>query len=188
VVACRGCDDGKQSQADGVYRGMNSRRLVFALAIGAQLSCVSTPPRVAAATPHDPGIPQVELLAPATDLTGGWATGVANEPPAGPVTQHPTCAYNPAVWIIEQSGNSLKAWAFPESFNQGIKRADPGPQRIAGSPGTISGVDVRIADDEARFVLRFDAESGHLRGTRNGVPFWAARQIIARTEACPGIP
>jgi hypothetical protein len=82
----------------------------------------------------------------------------------------------------------LKAWAFPESFNQGIKRAEPEPQRVTGSPGTISGVDVLIVDAESRFVLRYDVESGHLRGTRNGAPFWAARQTIVRAEACPGIP
>jgi hypothetical protein len=92
------------------------------------------------------------------------------------------------VWLIQQSGNTLKAWAFPESFNQGIVRAGPGPERVAGAPGTISGGDVVIADGEVRFVLRYEAESGHLRGTRNGVAFWAARQTIVRTEACPGIP
>ena len=50
------------------------------------------------------------------------------------------------------------------------------------------GSPVLIVDAESRYVLRYDAESGHLRGTRNGAPFWAARQIIARAEACPGIP
>ena len=127
-------------------------------------------------------------MAPATDLSGGWATGTVNEPPAGPVRVAPECAYNPAVWVIQQSGNALTAWEFPESFNQGIKSADPGPRRIGGVPGTISGADVRIADADVRFVLRYDAASGHLRGTRNGSPFWAARQNVIRAQACPGIP
>src|SRR5688572_25902049 len=155
---------------------MNGIRMAVVLGIGAQVSCVSTQPRAPSVQDRSPDIAAVELLAPVTDLSGGWATGTANEPPPGPVAQHPSCAHNPAVWIIQQSGNTLKAWAFPESFNQGIKRAEPAPQRIAGSSGTISGADVLIVDAEFRYVLRYDAESGHLRGTRNGAPFWAARQ------------
>ena len=167
---------------------MHSIRVAVALLIGAQVSCVPTGPPATSVGDHSPDTARVQLRAPITDLSGGWATGSGNEPPHGPVVQHPSCAHNPAVWIIQQSGNTLKAWAFPESFNQGIKRAEPGPERISSSPGTISGVDVLIADAESRFVLRYDAESGHLRGTRNGVAFWAARQNIIRAEACPGIP
>jgi len=167
---------------------MNSIRVAIALGIGVQVSCVAPGPGAASVPLGNSDTARVELLAPVTDLSGGWATGSANEPLPGPVVQHPSCATNPAVWIIQQSGNTLKAWAFPESFNQGIMRAEPSPRRVAGSPGTISGVDVLIDDGESRFVLRYDAESGHLRGTRNGVAFWAARQNIVRGEACPGIP
>ena len=163
-------------------------RMAMALGIVAQLSCATTGSPAASVPPADPDTARVELLAPVTDLSGGWATGSASEPPPGPIMLHPSCAYNPAVWIIRQSGNTLTAWAFPESFDQGIKRVDPGLQRVAGARGTISGADVLIMDGESRFVLRYDVESGHLRGTRNGVAFWAARQSIVRTEACPGIP
>ena len=96
---------------------MRSIRLAIALGIGAQLACVTKVPPPASAPPASADSVRVELLAPATDLSGGWATGSANEPPPGPVVLHPSCAYNPAVWIIQQSGNALKAWAFPESFN-----------------------------------------------------------------------
>ncbi len=130
----------------------------------------------------------VELLPPAVDLTGGWTTGSGSEPPPGPVVLYPSCTYNPAVWIIRQSGNALKALVVPERFNQGIVRAGPGPARVADSPGTISGTDVVIDDGQDRYVLRYDPESGHLRGTRNGAPFWAARQKLVRTEACPAVP
>src|SRR5687768_8477950 len=167
---------------------MNSIRVAIALGIGVQVSCVAPGPGAASVPLGNSDTARVELLAPVTDLSGGWATGSANEPPPGPVVQHPSCAQNPAVWIIQQSGNTLKAWAFPESFNQGIKRAGPGPERVEGSPGTISGVDVLIVDAESRFVLRYDTKSGHLRGTRNGAPFWAARQKIVRAGECPGIP
>ena len=100
--------------------------------------------------------------------------------------QHPSCAYNPPVWIIQQTGNQLQAYDFPESYNQGIARVDRA-QKTAPIPGTISGADVLVASDDVRMVLRYDQESGHLRGTRNGAPFWAARQVIIR-ESCPGIP
>jgi hypothetical protein len=162
--------------------------IATALVVGA-LACASAkrPAPAPAPTPPLHGT-KVDLLAPAVDLSGGWTTGRGSEPPPGPVAHHPSCAYNPAVWIIQQSGNTLKAWVMPESFNQGIARAGPGPEKGAGSPGTISGADVVIDDGQDRFVLRYDRDSGHLRGTRNGAPFWAARQMIVRTEACPGIP
>src|SRR5687768_3341233 len=149
---------------------------------------------VACAPRHQPGAAPTtgdtavaELLTPATDLSGHWVTGSDNEPPPGPVVQQPSCAYNPPVWIVQQAGNALKAWAIPESFNQGIKLPGPGPERIQAVPGTISGNTVVLAGPDVRFILDYDAGSGHLRGTRNGAPFWAARQSLVRTE-CPGIP
>ncbi len=162
--------------------------IAAALVVGA-LACASAK-RTAPAPATTPPVQdtKVELLPPAVDLTGGWTTGSGNEPPPGPVVHHPSCTYNPAVWIVRQSGNTLKAWVMPESFNQGIVRAGPGPAKVAGSPGTISGADVVIDDGVDRYVLRYDRDSGHLRGTRNGAPFWAARQKVVRTEACPGVP
>lgn len=149
------------------------------------VACVPPHQPVAAPTTGDTAI--AELLTPATDLSGHWVTGSDNEPPPGSVVQQPSCAYNPPVWIIQQNGNALKSWAFPESFNQGIKSPGPGPERIAAVPGTISGNTVLITDGVVRLSLTYDAGSGHLRGTRNGAPFWAARQSLVRTE-CPGIP
>jgi hypothetical protein len=99
---------------------------------------------------------------------------------------NPTCAVNPAVWIIQQDGNKLTTWEFPQSYNQGIARKEP-VRMMPAIPGVISGADVTIAGENLRLILRYDPESGHLRGTRNGAPFWAARQIVIR-ESCPGIP
>lgn len=132
--------------------------------------------------------PSVPLLPPETDLTGMWAADSTFEPAIEKITLHPGCTYNPAVWIIRQTGNMLEAWAFAESYNQGIAAKGPGPGRIAASPGQISGLDVTIDDGQHRYVMRYDAESKHLRGTRDGRPFWAARQVVVRTEACPGVP
>ena len=147
-------------------------------------ACVAPRPRQPAPAPAEPVT--TSPRPPITDLSGGWATGSEGEPPAGPVTLRPGCAHNPAVWIIQQQGNALQTWAFPQSFNQGIARADP-VQRTPAIPGTISGDSVSIRDGDVRVVLRYDAQSGHLRGTRDGVPFWAARQVIVR-DLCPGIP
>jgi hypothetical protein len=144
------------------------------------------PARPAAPAPAVADSALAPLALPATNLSGGWATGSDNEPPPGPVRENPTCAVNPAVWIIQQDGNALKTWEFPRSYNQGIARKDP-VVRMPAIPGVISGADVRIVSDDVRLILRYDAESGHLRGTRNGAPFWAARQIVVR-ESCPGIP
>jgi hypothetical protein len=161
-------------------------RLGGVAAIAALVSCASpnvpVPSTIATAAQTAP------LLPPAANLSGGWATGAVNEPPAGPVQTHPSCAYNPPVWLIEQNGNLLKTWAFPESFNQGIVRAGSEPARLTPTQGTISGDEVVIDGSDVRIVARYDTTTGHLRGIRNGQPFWAARQLIIRTEACPGIP
>ena len=91
---------------------MNTTRVAIALGIAAQVSCVAQGPPAASARPGNSDTARVELLAPVTDLSGGWVTGSANEPPPGPVVLHPWCAYNPAVWMIQQTGNTLKVCAF----------------------------------------------------------------------------
>lgn len=42
--------------------------------------------------------------------------------------------------------------------------------------------------DKARYLLRYDSTSDHLRGTLNGVPFWAVRQDVVRPERCIPVP
>lgn len=130
----------------------------------------------------------VTLLPAGVDLTGSWATGTGPGPAVARVTLHPSCTYNPPAWIIRQTGNLLEAWAFPESYNQGIVVRGPGRARIAAARGTISGLDVAIDDGGTRYALRYDETSGQLRGTRSGEPFWAVRQEVVRTHACPGVP
>jgi len=160
-----------------------------ALVVG-PVACASTTSRTAPASAATASVPdtKVELLPPAVDLSGNWTTGSGNEPPPGPVVHHASCTRTPPVWILEQAGNTLQALLIPERLNQGIVRPGPGPVKPTASPGTISGADVVIDDGRDRFVLRYDAESGHLRGTRNGAPFWAARQIVERPEPCLGVP
>lgn len=130
----------------------------------------------------------VTLLPAGVNLTGSWATGTGLEPAVASFTLHPSCTYNPPAWIIQQAGNLVEAWAFPESYNQGIVVKGPGQARIAAARGTVSGLDVAIDDGETRYALRYDETSRHLRGTRNGERFWAVRQEVVRMQACPGVP
>lgn len=124
------------------------------------------------------------LRAPVTDLTGSWTTGTADPPQVPVIVRHPTCTVIPAVWIIEQEGNQLRAWTFRERYNQGIVRAGDHLARAMPATGTISGAAVLLDDGSYRYVLTYDSASTHLRGTRNGQPFWAARQRVERPEPC----
>jgi len=146
-------------------------------------SCRTATPVVSAAVPADTAQPSA-LLPPATDLNGGWFTGTGEEPQVPVIVLHPVCAVVPAVWLVEQKGNAVRAWAFPEQFNQGVMRRNDNVARIEPATGTISGTDVRLDDGTWRYALVYDSASEHLRGTRNGARFWAVRQKIVRTEFC----
>lgn len=122
----------------------------------------------------------------AVDLTGTWATGSASEPAAREVVLHPQCNYSPAIWIVAQSGDSVRAWNIPESHAQGIATREPASS--APATGFVSGVDLFIGTSGARYLLHFDSASGHLRGTLNGTPFWAVRLEIVRPQGCIAVP
>ena len=168
---------------------MRPPRLLAVLAACATAACSASS---GARAPEQPVLrtssTSVTLLPPGVDLTGSWATGSGPEPATASITLHPDCTYNPPAWVIKQTGNLIEAWTFAGSYNQGIVTRSPGPARVMASPGTISGFDVGISDGPTRYVLRYDEASGHLRGTRDGTPFWAVRQVVVRTQACPGVP
>jgi hypothetical protein len=89
--------------------------------------------------------------------------------------------------VIQQSGDTVRAWAFPASQAQGVHTTRSVPA-VAPAEGRVSGVDLSMGTAGARYVLRYDSTSGHLRGTLNGAPFWAMRQVIVRTEQCLPVP
>lgn len=120
------------------------------------------------------------------NLTGLWATGSEGEPAARQVVLRPQCNYHPAHWILEQSGDTVRAWTIPESHDQGV--ASTHTVSHVPTEGVVSGVDLTIGTSGARYVLRYDSTSGHLRGTLNGAPFWAMRLEIVRPEGCIPVP
>lgn len=127
---------------------------------------------------------------PDTNLSGTWSVGGGDqpEPQALTVVLHPTCVVVPPAWLLEHQDSSIRAWSFPERYNQGIKAANDATARVKPAEGWVSGPDVVIQDESYVYVLRYDRTSTHLRGTRNGAPFWAVRQQVVRTGACPPPP
>jgi hypothetical protein len=123
---------------------------------------------------------------PGVDLSGSWAVGSGAEPTVPKFTVHPECNYSPAAWILQQTGDSLMAWTFPGRRSQGIARKDT--PSLQGASGTVSGLDVTLVDGMSRYALRYDTASGHLRGTRDGSPFWAIRQEVVRPQRCIPVP
>ena len=159
-------------------------RLVRLLAFTFAAACSATPASRAAER-ADIVAPVVDSLPtrPAeVDLTGTWATGSANEPTVPRLELHPQCNYSPALWALEQRGDTLRLWVIPESWAQGV----PSPPLGSSVPleGRIAGVDLVIGTSATRYRLRYDSTSGHLRGTLNGAPFWAVRQDVVRPEGC----
>lgn len=118
----------------------------------------------------------------AVDLTGGWATGSTGEPDVRRIELRPECNHHPAVWLLEQRGDTIHAWAIPASRTQGVTSAQPAS--AAAAEGRVSGVDLTLRMAGASYVLRYDSTSGHLRGTLDGAPFWAVRQDIVRPQGC----
>ena len=120
------------------------------------------------------------------DLTGAWATGAVSEPAAKQVMLQTECNYTPALWVIQQNGDTVRAWVIPESRAQGI--ASTKHSTTVPAEGRISGLDLTMGVAGARYVLRYDPASGHLRGTLNGAPFWAVREQIVRPGQCIPVP
>ena len=129
-----------------------------------------------------PTADSVRIAPAAIDLTGAWATGSTGEPAVRRIVLHPECNYSPAVWLLEQRGDTLRARAIPASRAQGVLSSQP--VSTVAAEGRVSGVDLTLRMADASYVLRYDSTSGHLRGTLNGAPFWAVRQVVIRPQGC----
>jgi hypothetical protein len=120
------------------------------------------------------------------DLSGAWATGSTSEPAVSRVVVQLECNYTPSFWIIEQRGDSVRAFTNPESRAQGIRA----PDRVqpVTAEGRMVGSLITMSAPGSRYLLRYDPASGHLRGTLNDRPFWAVRQENVRPSGCIPVP
>ena len=116
------------------------------------------------------------------DVTGTWATGSSAEPNVRRVQLRLECNYTPPLWILQQSGDTVRAFLLPEGRAQGARPPDPPPNIPA--KGRLSGLSLTLEKPGSRYVLRYDSASGHLRGTLNGQPFWAVREDVIRATGC----
>jgi hypothetical protein len=122
------------------------------------------------------------MVPPPFSVTGNWATGYGAADAAPPVvTISPPCNYSPAVWAIQQNGDTVYTWHFGDRYARGVRDTSP-PERIAET-GRVTGSEVTL-DGDAHYRLRYDPESGHLRGTKDGRLFWAVKQEEVRKERC----
>lgn len=119
------------------------------------------------------------------DVSGAWATGRSTEPADRRVSVRPECNVSPALWILQQRGDTVSAFSFAPFHAQGVP-SSPVSTRVA--EGRVSGMDVNMRGAGGTFVLRYDSTSGHLRGTLNGAPFWAIPLDVVRPEHCIPIP
>lgn len=153
------------------------------LAAGATMlmsfACRHSPPSGVVASAVD------ELMAPADgmDLSGNWMIGSGREPDSAVVRLNLPCLYHPAAWVLQQNGNSLEAYSFPESHDQGAASREP-MRATVPMRGKISGRSIRLDADSTHYRLQFDSASGHLRGTLNGKPIWAVRRLVVYPGVC----
>jgi len=168
--------------------GPSMQRPITLLVLCAALACRASAHPRAAVQATAPAVQPATIAAPirtgyaAVNLTGEWTTGSAGEPGARLIMLQPECNYSPALWIIEQEGDTVRAWQIPASHAQGIATREA----VSSAPaqGWISGLDVTIGTGSQGYVLRYDSTSAHLRGTLNGAPFWAVRVDVVRREDC----
>jgi hypothetical protein len=165
---------------------MPRRLLLLATCAAAACSASTAARHVERGALAQPAVDSVPILPAAVDLSGAWATGSANEPAVPRVVLRLQCNYSPPLWVVQQRGDSVRAWAIPERRAQGVTSTKV--VSTAPAEGRISGVDVTMRIADARYVLRYDSTRGHLRGTLNGAPFWAVRQELVRPERCIPVP
>ena len=168
-----------------------ARRWGSLVATCAVFGCAATTPastpsteRVALDAPLSDSVQRVPAT---TDLSGLWGTGSGGEPAARRLVLPVQCNSSPAVWILQQSGDTLRSWIMPARYSKGT--AD-GPPQSSSTPtmGFVSGNRVIIRAAGARYDLRYDSTSMHLRGTLNDGAFWAVREVITRPQGCKPVP
>ena len=164
------------------------QRLIMSLALCAATACSASTrlPAPQRSAPAEPTAASPRTGHASINVNGLWGTGSVGEPTAKQIVLHPQCNYSPSVWILEQNGDSVRAWMMPESWAKGTATTEA--VSTAATEGGVSGADLTIGTSDARYLLHYDSTSGHLRGTFNGAPFWAVRLEIVRPERCIPVP
>ena len=120
-------------------------------------------------------------------FNGTWIGGSSGEPDTRVITWQLPCRVHPASWVLEQRRDTVRSYHFPEQYEQGVASREP----MVASTGTIGRVrrdTLYLVEGKDRYALHYDSTSGHLRGTLNGQPFWAAQRIVTRAQVCPAVP
>lgn len=118
----------------------------------------------------------------ASNLSGAWATGSADEPSVRHFVVRPRCNFTPGYWALEQQGDTVRAYTMPPSWAKGI----PTPVRpaIEEVEGRMRRGLLSLGKAPTGYRLRFDSVSGHLRGTYKGAPFWAVPMHFVWSPKC----
>ena len=162
-------------------------RVSSALVIAGLLGCRSTRVQARIQPPVDTAVLADEQGVADEFPSGQWMGGSGPEPLDRVIASEAQCRYHPASWVLEQRGDTVFSWHFPASFEQGVASREP-LVRTVPAIGRVKRDTIFLKDGDDRFVLRYDTVSTHLRGTRNGEPFWAVRTQELHRERCPAVP
>ena len=162
------------------------RRLTTRIAVVIVVACRSRQ-LPEAVTTHDVAIVDTTFGGMAPALRGNWMGGSGPEPAERVIFSQAQCRYHPPAWVLDASGDSVFSYHFPASYEQGVARREP-PVRTLPAVGRVRRDTIFLNDGSDRYVVQYDSVSGHLRGTRNGQPFWAVRTEEQNRERCPAVP
>lgn len=163
------------------------RRVLALLMACAATACSATtrPARREAPVQTLPVADTAPYVPAGINVSGTWATGATAEPAVRRVMLQAECNATPALWLLQQDGDSVRLFTFAPFHGQGVPSS---PVSTNVAQGRVSGLNVTMTGPGARFVLRVDTTSGHLRGTLNGASFWAVPLDLVRAENCVAIP
>lgn len=169
-----------------MIRGPRAAGAIALLIAGAILACGPAPAptpvsSVSAEPAATPGTP-----VSAQNLTGTWLFGTQNEPSPGPVLG----CYAFKLWKLEQTGSAVTGDV--------LACIGPCSAYTEGTQGVNTGGHLTLTGNErpspsaspapVTYDLTFDARTGHLTGTRNGAPFWAAPFVQRPRSECGPAP
>lgn len=157
------------------------RRLLILLPL-VLLACVDDPPGATGVATPAPGavsasVPPVSV----SNLSGAWVFGDGKPPAPGPVV---TCQPAQTLTLYQQGGSlhgdvqtCSRPCDTPQDCVEACKTFEAfegvNSEGVVTLKGKFSGNQLDRSED-VEYTLKFDPETRHLVGTRNGRAFWAA--------------